>query len=160
MTICQKKWPLSFALIDFLELQRDKNSRNYELFIFFVFTKIMFNPHGIIRWAELIVAKKILPLNSSYFGNVYLTRFSDRRFTSWALTKNRLIRRPYNSNSLDDIFLSVMNNNERNGCSFTQRKVFRSFMSEAFSFTYHVKIFCCHFWCDMVFALCKPIYRV
>ena len=36
-----------------------------------------------------------------------------------------------------------MNNDERNG-SFTQRKVFRSL--EAFSFTYHVTISCCHLW--------------
>ena len=46
----------------------------------------------------------------------------------------------------NDIFYSVINNDERNGCVFTQRKVFRSL--EAFSFTYHVTISCCHFWCE------------
>ena len=64
-----------------------------------------------------------------------------------ALTKNRLILRPYNFRfSFDnDIFYSVMNNDERNGCVLTQWKVLRSF--EAFSFTYEVTIGCCYFWC-------------
>ena len=42
----------------------------------------------------------------------------------------------------NDIFYSDMNNDERNGCVFTQRKLFRSL--EAFSFTHHVTISCCH----------------
>ena len=37
-----------------------------------------------------------------------------------------------------------MNNDERNGCVLTQRKVFRSL--ESFLFTYHVTSSCCHFW--------------
>ena len=85
---------------------------------------------------------------SSTFGNVHLKwyilhRFKgQRRLMSWALTKNRLILRPYNSDFLLTT-TSVMNNDEGNVCVFTQRKVFRSL--EVFSFTYIVIVSCCHF---------------
>ena len=51
--------------------------------------------------------------------------------------ENRLILRPYNSDFL------LTTSFKRNGCVFTQGKVFRSL--ETFSFTYHMTI-SFHFW--------------
>ena len=68
-----------------------------------------------------------LQYKSSIFGNFHLKWYilhsfkGWRRFMLWALTKNRSILRPFNS----DFLLTTtffMKSNERNGCVFTQTK--------------------------------------